>query len=252
MDKVLNLYKKRGETPLECIHRFKMLNAEYVNTPMTYAGRLDPLAEGVLIVLAGEKVHMKNDFLALPKEYEVEVLFGISTDTYDVLGMATELSVAPLDISYAEEKLKDFIGRHNLACPPYSSKPVNGKPLFMWARAGEMGSVDIPTKEVDIYKIECESWREISAQDLLEETSKAIQSVNGDFRQEISLLQWQKLLNGKELEFSLAHICVSCSSGAYMRSLAHEWGKVVGLPALAYKIVRTKVGDFEIGESERF
>ena len=44
MDKVLNLYKKRGETPLECIYRFKMVNPEYADKPMTYAGRLDPLA----------------------------------------------------------------------------------------------------------------------------------------------------------------------------------------------------------------
>lgn len=252
MDKVLNLYKKRGETPLECIHRFKMLNAEYAEIPMTYAGRLDPLAEGVLVVLSGQKVHLKNDFLALPKEYEVEVLFGASTDTYDVLGMVTELSVAPLDTSLAEEKLNNFVGRHSLAYPPYSSKPVDGKPLFMWARAGEVDSIEIPTKEVDIYKIECESWREISAQDLLEENIKAIESVNGDFRQEASVIQWQKLLDGKDMKFFLARIFVSCSSGTYMRSLAHEWGKAAGLPALAYKIVRTKVGDFEIGESERF
>ena len=249
MDKVLNLYKKRGETPLECIHRYKMVNAEYADTPMTYAGRLDPLAEGVLVVLSGEKVHTKEEYLALPKEYSVDVLFGASTDTYDLLGMATELSVAPLDISYAEERLKEFAGRHTLTYPPYSSKPVKGKPLFAWARSGNLESIDLPTREVDIYELECESWKEISAPEMLEEIISAIDSVRGDFRQDESIAQWQKLLEGKDYTFSVARIRVSSSSGAYMRSLAHEWGKSFGLPALAYKIIRTRVGDFEITKS---
>jgi len=252
MDKVLNLYKKRGETPLECIYRFKMVNPEYTDKAMTYAGRLDPLAEGVLVVLSGEAVHTKEDFLALPKEYEVDVLFGVSTDTYDVLGMATELSVAPVETSLAEEVLKNFSGQHTLSYPPYSSKTVNGKPLFSYARAGNIDSINIPTREVDIYSLECESWKEISSNEVLAGVRSAINSVQGDFRQEASLAQWQKLLDGKDFKFMLAHIHVSCSSGAYMRSLAHEWGRAIGIPALAYRIFRTKVGDFDVSHSKVF
>ena len=87
MDKVLNLYKQAGETPLECILRFKKDNPQFENVPMTYAGRLDPLAEGVLLVLSGKEVHRKEEFLNLRKEYEVEVLFGVGTDTFDVMGL---------------------------------------------------------------------------------------------------------------------------------------------------------------------
>lgn len=249
MEQVLNIYKKRGETPLECIHRFKMLNPEYASLPMTYAGRLDPLAEGVLIVLAGEKVHEKNTFLSLPKEYEVDVLFGVSTDTYDVLGMADELSVAECDTSLAEEVLKDFVGRNEVSYPPYSSKPVSGKPLFAWARSGELDKIDIPTRETDIYSLECESWKKIDSKQVLADVQSAITSVHGDFRQEDSLMQWQKCLEGKEYEFMIAHVHVSCSSGAYMRSLAYGWGKKIGIPALAYRIFRTKVGDYGIENS---
>jgi tRNA U55 pseudouridine synthase TruB len=52
MENVLKLYKNVGETPLECLERFRVENSEYKDVPMTYAGRLDPMAEGVLIVLA--------------------------------------------------------------------------------------------------------------------------------------------------------------------------------------------------------
>ena len=38
-------------------------------------------------MLAGEKVHEKEKYLALDKVYEFEVLFGFATDTYDMLGI---------------------------------------------------------------------------------------------------------------------------------------------------------------------
>ena len=61
MKQVLNIYKKAGETPLEAINRFRAANPEYRNVKITYAGRLDPLAEGVLILLAGDAVYEKEN-----------------------------------------------------------------------------------------------------------------------------------------------------------------------------------------------
>ena len=55
MEKILKLNKKMSETPLECIQRWKKENPEYVEEKMTYAGRLDPMAEGELLVLVGEE-----------------------------------------------------------------------------------------------------------------------------------------------------------------------------------------------------
>ncbi len=87
MQKVLELYKKEGETPLETIEGFKKENPEYSEQKMTYAGRLDPMAEGVLIVLVGEECKNKDKYLGLDKEYEFEILWGFETDTYDILGI---------------------------------------------------------------------------------------------------------------------------------------------------------------------
>ena len=42
------LYKNLGETPNKCIERFKKENPKYADVPMTYAGRLDPMAEGLI------------------------------------------------------------------------------------------------------------------------------------------------------------------------------------------------------------
>ena len=69
---ILKLYKNRGETPLECINRFKKENPEYQKEKMTYAGRLDPLAEGLLLVLVGEECKNKPPhqfWLCLTRNY---------------------------------------------------------------------------------------------------------------------------------------------------------------------------------------
>ncbi|MDE1988462.1 MAG: hypothetical protein KGJ58_03695 [Patescibacteria group bacterium] len=87
MKQVLNIYKKAGETPLETISRFRADNQEYQKEKITYAGRLDPLAEGVLILLVGDAVYEKEKYLKTDKEYEAEILFGFETDTYDILGL---------------------------------------------------------------------------------------------------------------------------------------------------------------------
>ena len=92
MEKRVIIYKKVGETPLEALENFRTKrldegHVEYRNIPMTYAGRLDPMAEGDLLILIGEECKKKDAYLGLDKEYEVEVLFGIETDTHDVLGI---------------------------------------------------------------------------------------------------------------------------------------------------------------------
>jgi tRNA pseudouridine55 synthase len=295
MDKVLNLYKQAGETPLECILRYKKNNPQFENVPMTYAGRLDPLAEGVLLVLSGKEVHRKEEFLNLKKEYEVEVLFGFETDTYDVLGFVKEhktlfrqkffwarkffaknflrpsspLLPRPIKTSALNEfysadfnkakavkTLRDFIGKNIFEYPQYSSKPVNGKPLFSLARSGELEDIEIPKREVEIFDLKVISWREINSKELLKEIEKKISKVKvypvknnldfnmGDFRQEIILSKWNEVLGSLNINFQIVKIKAEVSSGTYMRTLAHEWGKALGVPALAYHIVRTKVGEF--------
>jgi tRNA pseudouridine55 synthase len=123
MENVLRLYKNPGETPLECLERFRVANPEYTNEKMTYAGRLDPMAEGVLIVLAGEECKKKDEYLGLDKEYIFEVLFGIQSDTYDILGIPKIAEKKDFDI-------KSFVGKRIQEYPAYSSR------TFQMARDG--------------------------------------------------------------------------------------------------------------------
>ncbi|MDD5050466.1 MAG: hypothetical protein PHV93_01860 [Candidatus Pacebacteria bacterium] len=245
----INLYKEKGETPLECLERFRSSKPELASEKMTYAGRLDPLAEGVMIALVGEECKEKEKYLGLDKEYEVDVLMGIETDTYDILGKVTKIKKGETDENF-EELLKIFVGKLVQSYPPFSSKTVGGKPLFALAKSGELDEVEIPTKEIEIYSIKLLEKYEISVGNFLAKISDDISRVKGDFRQKEIFELWQKTLTAqreKSVEpFQVIKILVSCSSGTYMRSLAYEIGKKVGTGALALNIIRTKVGKYEI------
>src|SRR3989338_1666703 len=128
MENIVKIYKKRGETPLEALELFRVEHPVLNNTPMTYAGRLDPLAEGELVILIGEECKNKEKYTDLDKEYEVEILFGFETDTGEILGIVTK-SVFDQHQVLVKNELESFVGKHSWKYPAYSSKTVNGKPL---------------------------------------------------------------------------------------------------------------------------
>ncbi len=249
IQKALKIYKNEGETPLEAILKFKKQNPKYKDLPMTYAGRLDPMAEGLLLVLVGEECKKKEEYLGLDKEYEVEVLFGVETDTYDILGKISKVSkvhkVFKVESGEIKNEIRNFVGKFTQEYPAFSSKTVDGEPVFALAKTGRLPK-EMPTKEVEIYDIKVGEMRKISSYKLLVDIEKRISRVNGDFRQKTIISKWRKILEKEKSYFQILPIKVKCSSGTYMRSLAYNLGKKLNTSALAYKIKRTKVEKFNL------
>lgn len=249
---VISLYKNRGETPLECLERFRLENPQYKDEKMTYAGRLDPLAEGLLLVLTGEECKNKEKYLGLDKEYEVDILFGFATDTHDILGLITkhidtQLRHGVIAENKMHEVLNSFIGKFSQKYPAFSSKTIKGESMFNLAKSGELKDEEIPEKDVEIKNIKLLKQYSILKEDLETYVKRSINLVNGDFRQEEIYKEWQLTLDNCEMnEFSAISIKVSCTSGTYMRTLADNIGKKVRIPALALNIKRTRVGKFNI------
>lgn len=239
------LYKEIGETPLECLNRFKAKNPAYKELPMTYAGRLDPMAEGLLLALVSEECKKKADYLYLSKEYEIEVLFGFETDTGDLLGKVKNSQgqgvllrgLAPENFLGAIEHVKSVPQKY----PAYSSKTFEGKPLWLWAREGEEKEVESNAKITNINFL---GQREVTGDELLKNIQERISKVNGDFRQKEILRLWRENLQSNNFQFSIIKLKVSSTGGAYMRVLAQEIGKALGISSLAYSIKRTKIGNF--------
>lgn len=259
LDKVKIVYKNKGETPLDCIKKFKEKNEELRSLPITYAGRLDPLAEGVLVLLIGDECNKKDEYLMLSKEYEVEILFGFKTDTYDLMGKIITTSEVIFKTSSDEEPdyenfnislariLKNFIGKIKQSYPPYSSRTVKGKPLFMWARQGRLSEVEIPTHDVFIESIDLFGEDFITGESLLEKIKNDVSLVKGDFRQNEIINCWEEVLrNKKEEKYKIIKLRIKCGSGVYVRVLANDIGEELGIPSLALKIIRTQLGKYKI------
>lgn len=262
-DKII-LYKNIGETPLECMTCFKKAFPEYGEVPMTYAGRLDPMAEGLLLCLAGEECKKKDKYLALNKEYVFEVLVGFYTDSHDLLGLVTDEIMNTEDgnsgdVSHPRggnggdvpHPWNLRIGRFAQEYPAFSSKTVGGKQLHELAKSGLITDEDeLPSREVEIFNFDKIGERKIKGDILLMEIIKRINLVKGDFRQEQIKDKWVEKLGDKAVTiFDILKFRVNCSSGTYIRALIRDMSKNNGIPMTVFSILRTKIGDFELSSN---
>ncbi len=238
------LQKNLGETPNEAVLRFKDQNPEYKDVSMTYAGRLDPMAEGLLLVLSGDAVYEKEKYLDLPKTYEFQVLWGVSTDTLDILGIAEKSDrVSVPGVDSLCKKLEESIGKFEQIYPVYSSRPVNGKSLFQWAREGRIKEIDIPKHDVELYSAEYVGRETVRAQDLLKNILDKVGLVKGDFRQEEITKRWKEVLGGNH-EYVVDTIRIKVSSGFYVRQFVSDIASSFGTSATTFHIKRTQIGDY--------
>lgn len=248
------IQKFEGETLALLLDRMRQENGIATDIPLTYAGRLDPMAEGLMIVLSGEECKKKDEYLGFNKTYEYDVLFGVETDTFDILGIPRQFPSLSLQVQSLENEIRNilpkFLGKILQTYPPYSSKPINGVPLFQLAREGKMTESQLPKNNIEIYSHEFLGIREITRDELLSQVKERIEKVVGDFRQQEILSAWHSsILNTPISEFPICSFRISCSSGTYIRRIASDMGKLLGTSSLAWKIKRTKIGDYELEDS---
>lgn len=240
---VFEVWKNRGETLAVLLERFRLEENFGTEIPITYAGRLDPMAEGKVLLLVGDARFEKHSYMAQSKTYKFTVLFGVATDTYDVLGKITDFSNREIDENKLIEVVEK-IKKTRLPYPMFSSKTIKGKPLFLYARENR-GIAEMPMQNGQPQTLEKTKEEIISLGELIKKIVVDIQKVKGDFRQQEIILGWQKLAEGSpNLKLKMVTFTTIVPSGTYIRSIAHYLGEELGIPALAYSIVRTKIGDF--------
>ena len=190
MKKTISLFKPVGITPLQAIEKFKEKNPKYNKIKMGYAGKLDPMAEGVLLILVGEEGKKIYEYTTLDKEYQAKILFGISTDTYDILGLSKignekNKESEDIDINELKKRIKSLRGNYEQEIPIFSSKFVK------YARKKK--KIDLPKKIIKIKDIKINSVFSITSSNLLKEIVRKISLLKGDFRQDEILEKWKKL-----------------------------------------------------------
>ncbi len=238
---IFPLYKPLGYSPLDTIKLLKEKYPQLREEKMTYAGRLDPMAEGLILILKGDKLKEFKKYLNLDKSYKARILFGFSTDSYDVLGLA-ESKEDKLKEEDIIKKISSFKGKTFLEIPPFSSHRVKGKPLFHFARKGE--EINLPLKEREVYELNIDSITKIKKEDLEKLIFKKLETVKGDFRQEEIKKRWKEVFRKEKREsFFTAKFELSCESGFYLRSMANHSGGIL------LDLKRTKVGEFSLKEA---
>lgn len=231
--------KKLGQTPLEKIEEIRKSKKIPKNVSMTYAGRLDPGATGKLIILTDKDVMEKEKYTSLSKTYVIKILIGLKTDTGDLLGIPTEKVARIIKKTELMEILKKLSGKRSQKYHPYSSKNINGVPL--WKMTRENKEVKLPEHIVEIKNIEILKVENISYKKILSKVLEICTKVNGNFRQEKIIESWKKIPNKSYQSFELA---VNCGSGAYMRVLAEEIGEEIGENCTCFSIKRTELESF--------
>ncbi|MBF7017263.1 tRNA pseudouridine(55) synthase TruB [Staphylococcus durrellii] len=208
---ILPVYKTRGMTSHDVVFKLrKILGTKKIG----HTGTLDPEVDGVLPICIGPATKVSDYIMDMGKTYHATVSIGTSTTTEDQTGeiIATQrISESELNNVQIDNVVASFQGIITQIPPMYSSVKVNGKKLYEYARNNE--TVERPERQVNIYQIERTS----------------------DVSYENNTCQF--------------NLMIKCGKGTYIRTIATDIGKALGLPAHMSKLTRTSSGGFHINES---
>ena len=214
MDGILIIDKPTDWTSHDVVAKLrKLLKTKRIG----HTGTLDPFATGVLVMLVGQATRLAQFLDKDIKEYEATIQFGFETDTGDFTGgMRDEgggMNKNEIDDILNQTDWDDVFNNFRgpiLQTPPmYSAKKVEGKKLYELARQG----VEIERKPVSITIYELELLEEIH--------------------------------NPK----SQIRIRVLCTAGTYIRTLAEDIGRKIGVPCHLSALRRTRAGKFSIEQA---
>jgi tRNA pseudouridine55 synthase len=134
----LLLNKPCGPTSFDCVRKTRTILSE---RRIGHCGTLDPMAEGVLILLFGTETRRQREFLDMQKQYWFRSEFGRFTDSGDRTGTTIEeKSFGHVTYESLVAVAGSFIGQQWQTPPKISAIKYQGKRLYEWARKG----VDVP------------------------------------------------------------------------------------------------------------
>jgi tRNA pseudouridine55 synthase len=263
MKRFVTLEKAIGQTPLECAENWRKAHEEYEDVPLAYAGRLDPMASGALLILIGDECKRQTEYHGLDKAYEFSVLFGIASDTGDVLGRLKTSQTVPFVSRDSLKKIAaNLVGPVTFPYPNFSSKTVQGKPLHMWTLEGRLDEIEIPTITSTIYHLALTSLYTIERTEAARAARKKIDTIppvidprkalGNDFRRTDVRADWDMVRQDGNLpaEYNVATFTCIASSGTYMRSLAAAIANELGTCGLAWHIHRSQIGTYSAADKQ--
>jgi tRNA pseudouridine55 synthase len=171
-----------------------------------HAGTLDPDATGVLVLGIGRATRLLRFIEGADKEYTAEVILGVETSSQDASGeVLAETDASAVTEDMVERGASALTGEIEQIPPMVSAVKVGGERLYRKARRGE--EVDRLARRVTVHEFHLEAF---------EPGPRAT-----------------------------ARFRLRCSPGTYVRTLAHDLGRSLGVGAHIATLRRTRVGPFE-------
>ena len=236
---MLSVFKPYGATPKEVVD---LIIKKYGAKKGAFAGRLDPMACGIMNVYLDEKC--KDILNSNGKIYRFIVCFGMTSDTGDLLGIA-DCDGIPTRIT--EEQIRSVIrvGSYIQKQPVHSSLPVKNKdgvkqPLWWWAQQNRLGEIEIPSFERTLYSYKILNIHTMTLSDISKIATTRINLIDPkhNFRQAEIIERWNTLSSAGNTEFVVAEFEVSVSSGFYIRQFARDIGDNLNVKTVVIEIER--------------
>jgi tRNA pseudouridine55 synthase len=173
-----------------------------------HAGTLDPMATGVLVIGVEKATRLLGHLALSEKEYSATIRLGQATDTDDAEGQViAETSAAGVSEASLEAAAAALTGEIEQVPPGYSAIKVAGKRAYRLARQG--AAPELAARPVTVAAFTVRAVRRVG--DLVD-----------------------------------ADVTVTCSSGTYIRALARDLGRALGVGGHLTALRRTRVGPYEI------
>lgn len=156
MEGILLIHKPRDVTSHDVVNRVRRFTGI---RRVGHAGTLDPLADGLLIVLIGDATKQQRRFMQGQKEYIATLHLGAVSDTDDAEGriQTANSKISIPDENQIRECLKAFRGEIMQVPPSYSAVKVGGKRAYALARKGE--TPQLTPRRVAMAEIEMLDYR---------------------------------------------------------------------------------------------
>ncbi|MCH4170497.1 MAG: tRNA pseudouridine(55) synthase TruB [Lactobacillus sp.] len=211
MNGILPLYKPTGMSSHDCVAAVRKIIHE---RRVGHSGTLDPQVDGVLPICIGQATKVVDYLLTKGKVYTGEILLGQASETEDLEGaiIAQTAIEQPFDPAQIKQAMADLTGDIIQIPPMYSAVKVNGRRLYDYARSGD--PVQRPEHPVHIYRFQ-----------LLDTNYDATTKT-------------------QRIQFS-----AEVSKGTYIRTLAVDCGKILGVPALMAQLTRLSSGGFNLADT---
>lgn len=176
-----------------------------------HAGTLDPMATGLLVLGVEGATRLLTYIVGADKTYEATILLGVSTDSDDADGVETARADADTVAAVTETAIRDGIaaltGEIDQVPSTVSAIKVDGRRAYDLARAGEQ--VELKSRRVTVSRFDVRATR------------------RGQGTIELDVV-------------------VDCTSGTYIRALARDLGRALGVGGHLTALRRTRIGAFDV------